>query len=147
MPQDQNQSSQDPAEQSSARLALNVDVGEIRREEYDGVEHVVVSAVAVVEGLMWAQNAPEPEYVPAIAFSKHVDAWNGRPVVLNHPQVDGQLVSANSPAVLEGEMFGVLFNTAYEEEGSRLTKETKHTQHTHNPVSYTHLTLPTNREV
>ena len=120
MPQDQSKSSQDPqpgptgtgtAEQSSARLALSVDTGEIRREEYDGVEHVVVSAVAVVEGLMWAQNAPEPEYVPAVAFSKHTDAWNGRPVVLNHPQVDGQLVSANSPAVLEGEMFGILFNT------------------------------------
>ena len=67
-------------EHSATRFALSIETGEVRHEEYAGVEHVVVPAVAIVEGLLWAVNVPEPEYASPQAFSKHINAWNGRPL-------------------------------------------------------------------
>lgn len=91
------------------------DTVEIRTESYLGREHIVVPVIALVEGVLQGMNAPEPELALTEEFGKVPDGWNGRPVVMNHPVVNGIPVSANSPGVLENYAFGMLFNTKVED--------------------------------
>ena len=97
------------------QIALNVlstaAADKIRTESFDGRMHTVVPLVALVEGVLQGATAENPELALAAEFGKYATAWDGRPVVMNHPQVDGQHVSANSPKVLEDWSFGILFNT------------------------------------
>jgi len=103
-----------PPEGSSAghHLSLFAVTQEItlRREMLDGVEHVVLPLVGLVEGCYQCATCPEPSFYPAREFGKNVGAWNGRPVTINHPVRDGQYVSAGSPDVWEGERIGTIFN-------------------------------------
>jgi len=93
----------------------------IRTEMYLGREHIVVPVVALVEGVLQGLSSPTPEYAAASEFGKVPEGWNGRPVVMNHPIINGTPVSANSPTVLETYAFGQLFNT-YVEDGKLLTE-------------------------
>lgn len=91
------------------------DIDAIRHEDFNGVDHLVVPIVALVEGVLHPSNASAPELALASEFGKAPLGWNGRPVVLGHPVVEGVQVSANSPAVLEDEAFGMLFNTVLDD--------------------------------
>lgn len=83
----------------------------IRTETYQNREYVVIPLVALVEGVLHSANSESPELALAAEFGKYAVAWDGRPVVMNHPQVNGDFVSANSPEVLEEWSYGQLFNT------------------------------------
>jgi len=83
----------------------------IRTATFDDREHLVVPVIALVEGVIHAVNAPEPELVLADEISQAPQGWNGRPVVAGHPIRNNEPVSANDPRVLESEGFGTLFNT------------------------------------
>lgn len=83
----------------------------IRTAVFENREYLVVPVVALVEGVVWAVNSPKPELVLAEEFSRVPGGWDGRPVVLDHPDVDGTKVSANSPEMLEKYSFGKIFNT------------------------------------
>jgi hypothetical protein len=85
--------------------------GELRTESLHGTTHYVVPVVALVEGVLQGMNAAEPELALAEEFGKTPAGWNGRPLVMNHPVVNGAPVSANSPDVLESYAFGQIFNT------------------------------------
>jgi len=97
------------------------DTIELRTESHLGREFLVVPVVALVEGVLQGMNAPVPELALSSEFGKIPDGWNGRPIVMNHPVVDGVAVSANSPAVLEAFSFGMMFNTHVED--SKLKSE------------------------
>jgi len=75
----------------------------------------VVPVTALVEGVIQGVTAAEPELALATEFGKFPQGWNGRPVVMDHPEVvvDNQAykVSANSPQILEKYQFGFMFNT------------------------------------
>jgi hypothetical protein len=88
---------------------------QIRREKFNDKEHVVIPAVALVEGVIQCAVCPDPEFVSAREFGKAVESWNGRPVTINHPKRGGLFVSANSPEVLESEKVGLWFNTKVED--------------------------------
>jgi hypothetical protein len=93
------------------RAQLDPD-GDIRTETFQGRKHLVVPVIALVEGVLQGINAEEPELALSEEFGRHVDGWNGRPVVLNHPlDDDGEPTSANSPTALEAYGFGILFNS------------------------------------
>lgn len=92
-------------------IQASIDAGAIRRETYQGSEHLVVPMVILVEGVLWPANADGPELALADEFGRFPAGWNGRPVVLGHPVIEGTPVSANSPGVLEEYAFGFLFNT------------------------------------
>jgi hypothetical protein len=47
-------------------------------------------------------------------FGRYVDAWNGIPVTLGHPRIDGQNVSANSPEIESVLTIGKVFNVHLE---------------------------------
>ena len=59
-----------------------------RMEMYHGREHLVVPLVALMEGVIHAVNAADPEFVPADVLSTM--GWDGRPVVLGHPTKNGR---------------------------------------------------------
>ncbi len=79
-----------------------------RREILDGVVHLVVPVVALVAGVL------NGELVTPEEASAHFDAWNGRPVVMNHPEQDGIFISANDPQILKELSFGRMFNTDFD---------------------------------
>lgn len=97
------------------------DVQNIRTAQLFDQAHTVIPAVVLVEGVLWPANAPAPELALAEEFGRFPDGWNGRPVVFDHPRVDGLAVSASSPDVLEVNSFGQLFNTRLD--GTKLKTE------------------------
>lgn len=94
--------------------------GEIR--SLCGRDYVVVPVVALVEGVRHAGGAETPELVMADAFGRHVETWNGRPIVVNHPvNARGVPVLAGSPEVLESSYLGDMRNSR-SEDGKLLTE-------------------------
>lgn len=83
----------------------------IRIEQWNGRDYTVVPVVAIVEGVLHGANAKHPEFAAASEFGKFPRAWDGRPVVMNHPQINGVFVSAGMPEVLTDFGMGLMFNT------------------------------------
>lgn len=77
-----------------------------------GREVSVVPTVALVEGVLRPANSQDAELALAAEFTKVVDSWNGIPVTLGHPVVDGVPVSANSPSVWDSWTIGHVFNAS-----------------------------------
>lgn len=73
-----------------------------------GREYLVVPVVAMVEGVRFGANQENAELGLASEFGKFVDGWNNSPVVLGHPKVDDNFVSASSPSVLEEYQIGFM---------------------------------------
>ena len=94
--------------------------GAIRRENLEGREHIVVPVVALVEGVIHASNSVAPELVLAEEFGRVPAAWDGRPVMMDHPELHGEKTSANQPAVLQGHRLGYVFNTRIEDRKLKL---------------------------
>ena len=89
--------------------------GGVRREELDGVEHIVLPVSALVEGVVTGLTSTGPELALASEFGEAVEQWNGRPVTLDHPSQNGRIVSANSPAMTEQFQVGTIFNAAIDD--------------------------------
>lgn len=91
-------------------LTLKGTTGTPRIETYLDREWTVVPVVALVEGVIYAMNSPGPELVTADVYEHAPEAWNGRPIFIDHPLVDGHPVSGNTPEILEAKAFGQVFN-------------------------------------
>lgn len=89
--------------------------GELRRFEDDGVDILAVPVVAIVEGVLNGYLVPNEE------IEKFVTAWEGVPVPVHHPQINGQHVSANIPQVLAARRVGRFHNVRAE--GGKLKGE------------------------
>lgn len=94
--------------------------GGFRTETLLGKEFLVVPVVAMVEGVRFGANQSSAELGLAEDFGKYVDSWSNKPLVMNHPKVDGNFVSANSAKVLEDWSFGVTMNPILEGEKLKL---------------------------
>ncbi len=81
----------------------------IKRKKFDGKEYLVVPTVLMAEGVH--NNI----LYPAEELSKVPDAWNGRPVVVYHPQINGQHVTANDPTMWEKRKVGFVFNAKWDD--------------------------------
>jgi len=95
--------------------------GTLRTATYRGRQHTVVPVVALVAGVVHAVNAAKPELVLAEELAKTSKAWNGEPVMLDHPERNGAKVSANDPEILDAGQLGQVFNAAMK--GDRLVME------------------------
>lgn len=93
----------------------------IRVDTIEDQEFLVVPVVALVEGVIQCATCPEPEFVSRNEFGRTPAMWDGRPVVVNHPMMNGVPISANSPSVFEKEVIGHLFNTSLD--GEKLKTE------------------------
>lgn len=83
--------------------------GPVFHRTLGGKQYLVVPTVALVPGVL------NGELVTAEAVSDMYQAWNGQPVTLGHPPLDGEnRGSANYPDLLEEYAIGRLFNTRVE---------------------------------
>ena len=78
------------------------------RKVLDGIEHLVLPVIAAKEGVMNGLFYPENE------LRGFVEAWNGVPVPIYHPSVNGINVSANSPDIEEKWNVGKFFNVHWD---------------------------------
>jgi hypothetical protein len=92
---------------------------EPRTETYMGKKHLVVPVVMMVEGVHCGSAGPLFHSIEELG--KYPASWNGIPVSIQHPEQDGQYISANSPEVLERQTVGQVFNTRTE--GNKLKAE------------------------
>lgn len=81
--------------------------------------HIVVPVVMIVEGVLNGSHGPLLHL--AEDFGKFPAAWNGIPVVIDHPEQDGVNVSANSPEIIDSRTVGRVYNTNVE--GKKLRAE------------------------
>lgn len=93
----------------------------LRTAVFEQKEHLVIPVVALMEGVVFASGASSPEFVPAEVLAVMPGSWNGRAVCWDHPVVDGAMVSANDPRVLEKYNIGPVFNTRMD--GKKLLME------------------------
>ncbi len=95
-------------------------VGKTRRDTLDGREFIVAPLTLIVPGVL--NGSKGPLLYPLEEITKNADAWNGIPLVVDHPVGnDGSPVSARSPSVLNergiGHVFGVNVNGKLVAEG------------------------------
>lgn len=81
--------------------------------------HLVVPVVMMVEGVH--NGSLGPIYHPIEELAKYPESWNGIPVVVYHPEKDGEPVSANSPEVIDAMTVGRVYNTSVD--GKKLKAE------------------------
>lgn len=81
-----------------------------------GKEYLVVPVVAMIEGVRFGANQKSGELGLANEFGKFTAGWNTSPVVLGHPKVDDEFVSAGDPEVLMDYHLGSVFNTQLDDD-------------------------------
>ena len=84
-----------------------------RYDTLEGKEHLVVPCVMITEGVH--NGSMGPLYYPAKEIAKSAPAWNSKPVVVNHPTINGLPISACAPDVFNTRKIGVLMNTRWED--------------------------------
>lgn len=106
--------------ENSALTFLKGEIGKLRIEKFKDQDHTVIPVIALIEGVHHAANSPNAELALATEFGRFPMTWNGRPVTIDHPQVRGEFVSANSPKVLEDVQVGFVFNPLVEDKKLKL---------------------------
>ncbi|MDB4786197.1 DUF2213 domain-containing protein [bacterium] len=68
----------------------------------------------IVPGVLAGNQGPL--YYPPEEVARNVDAWNGMPIVVNHPSSkDGKSLSARTPTVLNSSTIGTVFNAQFDD--------------------------------
>lgn len=96
---------------------------QLRTAKFEQRDHLVVPVIGLVEGVLHAVNAPEPELVLASEFGISPGGWGGRPVTWDHPSMNGERVMANEPRTLERYAVGQVFNPRIGDDGKQLLLE------------------------
>lgn len=73
--------------------------------------HFVVPVVLIVEGVL--NGSEGPLYYPAEELKKSAALWNGKPVVVYHPDMYYSGIAGN-PEVFNRQKIGTLFNVRFE---------------------------------
>lgn len=82
--------------------------GRTRRVVSNGRDYIVAPLTMIVPGVL--RGSKGPLYYPADEVTRNYDAWNGIPIVADHPRINGRYVSARSPEVLEAFQIGHVFS-------------------------------------
>lgn len=91
------------------RLTVNLKP-EIRYDVMEGRDYIVVPAVIMREGVV--TNSAGRSLYSRDHISIDVNQWDYKPIVVNHPEKDGQYISAcSSPEVITNYKVGVLMAT------------------------------------
>lgn len=85
----------------------------IRFEQHQGKNHLVVPVIMMVEGVHNGSHGPLLHL--AEDLGRYPGAWNGMPVTIDHPEEEGQNVSANSPELIDNGVVGRVYNTRMED--------------------------------
>ena len=85
--------------------------GRIRTDYLEGREYFVAPMVMLTEGVHNGSNGPL--YYPPDELAKTPVVWNYKPIVVYHPQMNGQSISACDKTIIESRKVGVIMNTRY----------------------------------
>lgn len=86
--------------------------GLVRNETLEGRSYLVVPMIMAVEGVL--NGSTGGLYYPAEELAKVPQVWNHKPVVVYHPEMDGQSISACDPATIEEYKVGIIMNTMFD---------------------------------
>jgi hypothetical protein len=102
-------------------ITANISTKMVRNEMMEGRNYTVAPMVMIVEGVLPGTNGPllytENE------LSKTPQVWNYKPIVVYHPEINGEGISACDPTVITNQKIGVIMNTEWDSEGKRLKAE------------------------
>lgn len=87
--------------------------GAVRYDEMEGKRFIVAPMIMMVEGVHEGSNGPL--YYPKEELAKIPQVWNYKPVIVYHPQANGQSISACDPIILSNRRVGVIMNTKFED--------------------------------
>jgi hypothetical protein len=94
------------------KLTWNVGGIKTRNELLEGRNYLVVPMVMLTEGVHTGSNGAL--YYPRSELAKTPMIWNHKPIVVYHPMMNGQAVSACEPTIISARKVGLIMNTAYE---------------------------------
>ena len=82
--------------------------------DHDGRPHIIVPVIMMTEGVH--HGSAGPVFHPAEELSRHTGAWNGIPLVVDHPDLSASPTgSANIPQYAESAIVGRVYNTRWED--------------------------------
>lgn len=84
----------------------------VKKKQLHGRDHIVVPMVMLTEGVH--RGSKGPLFYPGAELEKSCIAWNHKPIVVNHPQINGKDCSACDPVFLDSRMAGLVLNTRYD---------------------------------
>lgn len=99
-------------------LAVNK-VGNYRKATLNGRTHYVVPVAMIAPGVL--NGSKGALYYPPEEIRKNYDAWNGMPLVVTHPIVNGKPVSARTASQLEKSV-GVVLNARINQRGKLMAE-------------------------
>ncbi len=95
-------------------LTLNF-VGKAEFRSDNGTEYLVAPLTLIVPGVL--NGSAGPLYYPADEIAKSRESWNGVPLVVNHPTVNGESVSVKTDGVLDEFGIGHIRNASIDGRG------------------------------
>jgi hypothetical protein len=84
-----------------------------KQEILDGINYSVFPVIMMTEGVHAGSGGPVL-YTQA-ELQSFYQTWNGTPVTLGHPTIEGSPVSANQPEFYQTKVVGKVFNTSFED--------------------------------
>lgn len=103
------------------QFTVNWDFASARKEMLGGRPHRVVPMVMLVEGVH--SGSQGPVLYTRDELKRTAKSWNHKPIVLNHPQVNGKYVSACSAKVLDMYKLGIVLNTKFDDQNLKQRAE------------------------
>ncbi len=94
-----------------AELKLNSNVP-LRQESIGNTDYTVVPVIMMTVGVHAGSGGAL--YYSQEQLNEFHQAWNGVPVSIQHPDIDGQPVSCNHPEFYESQVVGTIFNTVFD---------------------------------
>ena len=82
---------------------------QVEHQTYQGREYLVVPVTMMVEGVHNGSHGPMLHTIEDLGLFPA--SWNGIPIVIDHPELNGVPISANDPKVLDNCLVGIVFNT------------------------------------
>lgn len=91
------------------RVVFNLKSSKVRKAKLNGRTHLVVPAVMMTEGVHAGSGGAG--YYAEAALAESDAAWNHMPIVVYHPNKEGEPVSARTADVLNSSKIGLVLNT------------------------------------
>jgi len=101
-----------PMKQVFQNITVNLATNLVRHDTMQGQDYFVAPAVLIVEGVLNGNQGPL--LYPADELRKYPGAWDHKPVVVYHPELNGCGISACNSDILTTRGVGVLLNTHFE---------------------------------
>lgn len=94
------------------RLTVNLLPNKCRLETLEGRSHTVVPMIMLLEGVHTGSNGAL--LYPGEELSKTPESWNHKPVVVYHPEANGEGISACNPVIINNRKIGLILNSRYD---------------------------------